>query len=146
MVMLCSLVFSSLFCHHPHCSPAGLWNPERDRFHDGSLCLLCWINRSTVWNFNQADDESDLFDLGCTTWLRENDKWQQQQPIKRNTPFIPNLDRYSQGGRAVFSHSPSPLPPPPKPPPPHSAWPHLAKRNGMGKQTQAKKESGKCSI
>lgn len=31
--------------------------------------------------------------------------------------------------------------------PPHAAWPHLAERNGTGgKQTQVKKESGKCSI
>lgn len=128
---------SSLFSSFPQRrSPAGLRQREYYCFHDAALCLLCWINRSTVRNFNQVEDESDLFDLGCTAGLQEKDK--RQQPIKCYPVLILNLVRHSLGGRTVFSHSIL-LPPASASPAPHVAWPHLAERNGRRIQTHAKR-------
>lgn len=65
-------------------------------------------------NSNQADDESVLFDLGCPTWLWENDKRQQQR--RRRLSFLRVAASFR--GRDVFSHSALPQPPRPHPHPP----------------------------
>lgn len=80
-------------------------------------------------NSNQADDESDLFDLGCPTWLWENDKRQQQW--RRRLSFLRVAASF--GGRDVFSHS-APLCPPT--PPHHTPLPR--KLHGLIWQRQMK--------